>query len=67
MLISLTDDQRTFFASYLEQEVVTDKALAEQAEKLGAPGEAMASKLRVEILAAEVIIKRLRETFTVTI
>ena len=67
MIISLDDSQRALFASYLEQEAVTDNALADQAEKLGLPGEMMAKKLRAEAMAAEVIARKLRETFTMTV
>ena len=67
MTISLDDSQRALFASYLEQESVTDNALADQAEKLGPSGDMMAKKLRVEAMAAEVIARKMRETFTMTV
>ena len=62
----LTPAERDRFATWLEQEAKTDKAMAEQAAKL--PGlKLMVSKYRAEAMAAQVISSKLRSTIDETL
>lgn len=67
-MINLSQEERTRFAAYLEQEAASDEAMAKQALKLpGKMGTIMAQKYRVEALAMRIVAKKFDNTETVTI
>jgi hypothetical protein len=59
--MTLTQEERDKFATWLEEEAVSAKQLAEQAQKLAPP---LAEKLRAESLSASIIARKLRATVT---
>lgn len=56
----LTEAERDKFADYLERSARDDEQLAAQCETIGE--KAMAKKLRIESMAARVVLKKLRAT-----
>lgn len=62
----LTPAERDRFASYLEQEAATDKAMARQLKEISGP-EALITKLNVESMAARVIAQKLRSIMDETL
>ncbi len=64
-MITLTQQERDKFATYLEQESKSDADMATQVEKFGP--EVLVKKLKVEAMAARVIAEKLRSIETETI
>ena len=62
MSLLLTREECNRFADWLEQEMQSDKGMAEQARKLGPVGEVMAKRLETHAVACFVILKGLRKT-----
>jgi len=61
-VINLTDQEREKFALYLEQDAASNRALAEQMQKMDTTGTmgALASKYKNEAAAAMIVAAKLR-------
>ncbi len=59
-VITLSQDERTKFADWLEQDATSSKLLIEQLTSLGTPGEAVAGRMKTEMKAAIIILSKLR-------
>lgn len=58
-MIELTAEERRKFVAYLQQETITARGLAAEAEKLGPAGAVMAKSLRMEMAASAFVAHRL--------
>lgn len=57
----LTNEERARFVEWLENEAATGEGIAQQMLKIGTP-DFLVKKIRVEVGAALIIAKKLRET-----
>ncbi len=64
-MLTLSQDERDRFATYLEEQAKTNKELAVQAKKLGAAGEVIAKRSNVEAMAEEIVARKLRSIETI--
>ena len=66
-MISLTQEERDKFASWLEQDAISNEEIAEQTKKLFSKEHPLVNKYRSEALAARIVAKGLRSTETTNI
>lgn len=59
-VISITEEERVRFAAWLEQSAKSDQEIAEQSEKLGPPGEIIASRCKVRATVFMIVARDLR-------
>ncbi len=65
-MITLSQDERERFATYLEQQAKMDKDMAAQAKTLGAGGKVIAKRYNVEAMAEEIVARKLRSIETMS-
>jgi hypothetical protein len=65
-MIVLSQDERTKFADYLEQDALGDEGIAKQMDKMQA-GSPVAKMLRTKVAAKMIVVGELRSTESMSI